>query len=596
MAKAQFIYDETGGTFAYFILSFLLFITVPSTYYLWPDKKEENEEGCRCCQAKRQLLQQQQRGRKVRHQLIRGVIVAAWAAILFIAFRCATISHVQVGYDPFEILGVSDDATETEIKKAYRKLSLLYHPDKEEGDPDKFVKISKAYAALTDDESRKNWELYGNPDGPGATSFGIALPSWIVEKENSAVVLGIYILVFMVALPVSVGLWWYRSVKFGCDKVLLQTSELYYYFIHKTPHMALKRVIMILAASLEFSTSNTRAEDNVEVPRLIRDLNNLGENNKERPLCYSYSIKTRAIIHAHLSRMKLPQNTLEVDRCFIVQKCPHLLQEFVQCVAQLITLALSGRIQSMPSLVTLENAMKLSPLIVQAMWEFQVDRPLLQLPHFTEEVLRQFERKKIKISKVEQLAKLEEDERRDILKNFTDSQYEDIKHVLSKMPTIRLESKFEVLDDDQPLVITAGAIVTVTVKLQRNPPGRQLVHCPYFPGDKIEGWWVYIVDRKQQSLVTAPLLVANLTDIESVELKFTAPHRPKSYTYTTMVRSDSYVDKVVQQTTTIDVKPANPLEVAYEQFTEDEAEDDADEQEECSSSAVEDPDLFTDED
>lgn len=42
-----------------------------------------------------------------------------------------------------------------------------------------------AYQALTDDESRKNWEKYGNPDGPGAMSFGIALPSWIVEKENS---------------------------------------------------------------------------------------------------------------------------------------------------------------------------------------------------------------------------------------------------------------------------------------------------------------------------------------------------------------------------------------------------------------------------
>lgn len=594
MAKAQFIYDETGGTFAYFILSFLLFITIPSTYYLWPDKKEETEEGCRCCQTKRQLILQSQRGRKLRRQLIRGIIVACWAVILFIAFRCATISHVQVGYDPFEILGISTDATETEIKQAYRTTSLTHHPDKG-GDPDKFMKIAKAYAALTDPESKKNWELYGNPDGPGATSFGIALPSWIVEKENSAVVLGIYILVFMVALPVSVGLWWYKSVKYGCDKVLLQTSELYYYFIHKTPHMALKRVIMILASSLEFSTSESRPEDNVEVPRLIRDLTNLGENNKERPLCYSYSIKARAILHAHLSRMKLPQNTLEVDRCFIVQKCPHLLQEFVQCVAQLITLALTGRIQSMPSLVTLENAMKLSPLIVQAMWEFQVDKPLLQLPHFTEDVLRQFERKKIKLSKIEQLSNMEENERRNILRNFTDSQYEDIKLVLSKMPTIQVETRFEVLDDEQPLVITAGAIVTVTVKLQRNPPGRHLVHCPYFPGDKIEGWWVYIVDRKQQSLVTAPLVVNNLTDIESVELKFTAPHRPKSYTYTTIVRSDSYVDKVVQQTTTIDVKPANPLEVAYEDLSEDEAEDDVEgSQDECSS-AVEDPDLFTDE-
>ena len=57
---------------------------------------------------------------------------------------------------------------------------------------------------LTDEESRENWEKYGNPDGPQAASFGIALPSWIVEKQNSVWVLGLYLLVFIVVLPVIV--------------------------------------------------------------------------------------------------------------------------------------------------------------------------------------------------------------------------------------------------------------------------------------------------------------------------------------------------------------------------------------------------------
>ncbi|CDQ96071.1 unnamed protein product, partial [Oncorhynchus mykiss] len=41
---------------------------------------------------------------------------------------------------------------------------------------------------LTNDESRQNWETYGNPDGPKATSFGIALPAWIVDSKNSMLV------------------------------------------------------------------------------------------------------------------------------------------------------------------------------------------------------------------------------------------------------------------------------------------------------------------------------------------------------------------------------------------------------------------------
>jgi len=85
---------------------------------------------------------------------------------------------------------------------------------------------------LTDDEARKNWEKYGNPDGPGAMSFGIALPSWIVEKENSVWVLGLYALVFMVALPTVVGMWWYKSIRYTGDQVIgISMSKRI--FIHK---------------------------------------------------------------------------------------------------------------------------------------------------------------------------------------------------------------------------------------------------------------------------------------------------------------------------------------------------------------------------
>lgn len=109
-------------------------------------------------------------------------------------------------------------ATKEQIKRAYKKLSLKYHPDKAEGDHKKFMKIAKAYTALTNEETRKIWEESGDPDGPGVTRFGIALPKWIVEKQNSMWVLLVYGLLFMVLLPVVVGVWWYRSIKFSKDQ------------------------------------------------------------------------------------------------------------------------------------------------------------------------------------------------------------------------------------------------------------------------------------------------------------------------------------------------------------------------------------------
>lgn len=73
--------------------------------------------------------------------------------------------------------------------------------------------------------------------------------------------------------------------------------------------------------------------------QLIRQLQNLGEKNREYPLCLMYSIKARALIHAHLSRMNLNPETLEKDRQYIVKKCPYLIQEMISCVNQLIVLA-----------------------------------------------------------------------------------------------------------------------------------------------------------------------------------------------------------------------------------------------------------------
>lgn len=108
--------------------------------------------------------------------------------------------------------------------------------------------------------------------------------------------------------------------------------------------MPLKRVILILAASLEFDRNHNsevveRQSDNDEVPQLIKKLPNLGEKNKERPLCFHYSIKARALIHAHLSRIPLNEQTLEQDRRLVIGKCPYLIQEQVNCVNQLILLA-----------------------------------------------------------------------------------------------------------------------------------------------------------------------------------------------------------------------------------------------------------------
>merc|ERR1711981_185742 len=309
------------------------------------------------------------------------------------------------------------------------------------------------YDALTDETARYNWEHYGNPDGPQAMQFGIGLPSWIVEEKNSIWVLGVYTLIFMIGLPTAVWYWWSRSSKYSGEQVLLDTTQLYYYFFHKTPHMMLRRVLMVLAASLEFERGHNsevveRPTDNAEIPQLMKSLPNLGINNKEKPLCFSYSVKARALLHAHLSRIALPEKTLHEDRLYIIKKCPFLIHEMVTCISQLILLAHAGRIGRLPSLDTIEYAMKCSPLVVQALWDKA--SPLLQLPHIVDDMLKHFHSRKRHIKTLQQLAKMKDEDRRSLLRSLTDDQV-----------------TTEVVDDEEQHVVTAGAIITVTVILTR---------------------------------------------------------------------------------------------------------------------------------
>src|ERR671939_2186240 len=66
--------------------------------------------------------------------------------------------------DYYEILGVPRSASRDEIKNAYRKLALQYHPDrnKSAGSEEKFKEITGAYAVLSDDEKRKRYDTYGH--------------------------------------------------------------------------------------------------------------------------------------------------------------------------------------------------------------------------------------------------------------------------------------------------------------------------------------------------------------------------------------------------------------------------------------------------
>ena len=102
------------------------------------------------------------------------------------------------------------------------------------------------------------------------------------------------------------------------------------------------------------------------MPALIRKLPNLREIQREMP----YIRKARALIYAHLSRVPLPQQTLEQDRRYIAKKCPLLVGEMVSMVSQMCMARILYNIpaRSLPNLKTLEDVMLLHAMIVQVIF------------------------------------------------------------------------------------------------------------------------------------------------------------------------------------------------------------------------------------
>ena len=443
-------------------------------------------------------------------------------------------------FDPFGILEIDAGADAKTIKKAYRKLSLMYHPDKNPGDraaEAKFMMVSKAYEALTDETARDNWEKFGNPDGKQSLEVSLGLPSFLLDTKNRNLVLVAYLIFMVVLIPYFVYRYYSDSSKYGEKDVMYSTYSWYHHALSEnTP---IKGLPEVLAGSAEFRKRNVpqTVEQKQAVATLMQSTRAAMLKPKyNHPVC----VMGNVLLHAHLLRKTgiMLQNNMEQE----MDDLKYMLRMSTSLIDAMISVC-----KHQDALQTAMYCIEFGQYMTQAMWTR--DSNLLQIPHFTQEQVDHCKTgKQHTASTIAQYKALPEHQRKGLV-GFSDAQKKDVTEFLKIFPDISVDVKV-FTDDDDDNQVYEGDLVTIQVSIVRNnlEDGEKagLVHAPYFPFPKKEAFWIILGQVKEGKIISIEK-VGNPNKKVVHNIKFLAP--PKgTYHFDLMVKSNGYVgiDEQVQ--------------------------------------------------
>eukprot|EP00736_Rhodelphis_marinus_P005692 Rmarinus@m.29642 len=396
----------------------------------------------------------------------KGVLLCVfWALWIWLILETATITTGGGGlFNPFEILGIDEDSTEGEIKKKYRELSLLYHPDKNPNNPTaeaKFIQIAKAYEALTDEVTRANYEKYGSPDGPQPVSVAIGLPSFLLEKDNWKVVVYTYMFLLAICLPCGI-YYYYYNVSKKQGGIEIQTLQFYTFYMPKKNNV--KGMLEILSSAAEFINLPRNPQDGAFFKKLFDGLPEIRRPPKSSKIKHDSLVKARNLVWSHFSRdllsVPLPP-ALEKDKMFIMEN----MQQLVECLIN-ICLTHPQRMRGASFTDQLLSMLTIRQMLCQGLWS--TASPLFQLPHITEGIVDRCRKGKRNVYKpvlnCQQLRALPGHVRSQVLSDLGESEIRDIECVLNQMPRLKVKVWGEVEGENpDDLELYGGDLVLINI-------------------------------------------------------------------------------------------------------------------------------------
>ncbi len=232
----------------------------------------KNYINCYCskCEKRFDKYYSKIRSQNINKKLLLYIFLLVILIFLFIDCCKKVQNNSWRGFDPYEILEISESASISDIKKSYKNLSLKYHPDKNQNDKkakEKFMNINKAYRALTDEKAKENYKKYGNPDGPGLLSYGFALPFFLFEGKIGFYVLLILAISMIIIFPILFLRWFKNSKKYDNDGFSMENLSFYYQILNKD--ILITHLPFIIGMSKEFNEMDINYDEE-EIKKLFQ--------------------------------------------------------------------------------------------------------------------------------------------------------------------------------------------------------------------------------------------------------------------------------------------------------------------------------------
>ena len=482
------------------------------------------------------LSQRKMGGSVLKKMMLAGVLVYFWSISLMKALEAKDFKS----FDPFALLELDSSATDKEVKKAYRRLAKVYHPDLNPGDREAynmFLQITKAYQCLTNPETKETCAKFGNPDGHSSFEVGVAIPSFFLKQENTKLVLSLFFIVlflgtviYLLSLDSNVDL-----NKYGVSRRTLQNCFNYF----KNENMIFKNVVEMMCISEELRSTIFSKPEQLNDMKRIQDVSIKSSFSKKE---FQIFQKPFYLIHFHIRNDDPIPPSLEGDLRTIQEKSIGLLVSFFELGFELVQLSKQyTKIWEKPlSPRVLQTLCSFAQHFTQGMWVNE--DPLLQLPFVDRSNVKRIANK-LKLKSFKELLPEHSESREKLINLVTSTEKEKVELVNAlncfSQFEVKIESFVDLGEGQKDSVIRMGDIFTVEIEIERKNP-----HVGYIYSHKLD----YL---KLERLSTLVYLKRN-KHILHYETKFTKEkvHKVKmngemplygEFELVVLVESDSYV-------------------------------------------------------